>query len=168
MRKALETPTLETKIGFTSISRSGKAMHDAGDAEAAFGIMRAEMPCGSNRIPMGRGHKPVDRSIAAFTRKPLPSGPVDVKLLTRSSSSECRVQDPPLLSKFSDRTRRSREHPSFRTSRSWHASRGVIRTEASIERSGTQGSGQGISEASRGSAPSATPFFIDKLPNNWI
>ncbi len=171
MHRALEIPGLSDDDRFHLDFALGKAMHDAGDADAAFehyargNALRLTLhPYAPRDV-----HKLVDRSIAAFPAEVFEErtggcespDPIFIVGMTRSGSTlleqilsshslvegTSELQDIPILA------RREEKYPRSALNLSEEERRAL--GEEYLKRTAVQ-------------RRTGKPFFIDKLPNNWM
>ena len=170
MRAALDTPGLADEDRFHLDFALGKAMHDAGDSDAAFGHYAAGNSRRRKRHPFRSAEvsRTVDRSIEAFTARVLatPGGceaadPIFIVGLPRAGStlieqilaSHPQVEGTSELPDMPAVARQRKGYPASAATMSADERRSA--GEAYLKRASVQ-------------RRTDRPLFIDKLPNNWV
>ena len=171
MQAALAAPALEEEDRLHLEFALGKAMHDAGSADEAFAHYSQGNAIRLRREPYDPQviHKTVDRSIAAFTPQAFAdrAGGCDARdpifiggmpragstLIEQILSSHSQIEGTSELPDLPMLARRSGKYP-----------------ERALELSESERRALGEEYLRRTSVQRRTdrPFFIDKLPNNWL
>ena len=171
MKDALEAPGLETQDRLHLEFALGKAMHDAGRADEAFGHYERANAVRLKHEPYSpqvvRGH--VDRSIALFTREAFDErrggfeAPDPIFIVGMPRAGSTLVEQ--ILSSHSlvEGTSELADIPLLARSSGKYPESALQLTHA--ERRST---GSNYLERTAVQRRTNKPFFIDKLPNNWM
>ena len=171
MRSALARDDLRDEDRFHLDFALGKALHDAGDSDTAFAHYAAANALRRESLPYRRADITglVDRSIAAFTPEVFASrsggaaaaDPIFVVGMPRAGSTliEQILASHPLVegtSELPDLPALARQKPGY--------------PESILQLSAEERAGLGAEYLRRSAVQRRTdrPFFIDKLPNNWL
>ena len=151
----------------------GKAMHDARRRGRGLRTLCAGNALRPEHHPYDVGEitKMVDRMHRSLHRRGVRRAGRRVRgAPIRSSSSACRAPDRPWSSRSCRRTARSKARRSFRTFRRWRAAAAALsaRRARADRRSERRELGEEYLKRASVQRRTDRPFFIDKLPNNWL
>jgi tetratricopeptide (TPR) repeat protein len=171
MRAALDRPDLSEEDRFHLEFALGKAMHDAGNFDEAFGYFAAGNALRRKSQPYSRKDTTlaVDRAIATFTRESLEdrsggceaADPIFIVGMPRAGSTlvEQILSSHSLVegtSELPDLPAVARKNPSYPKS--------ILALSEEEQRA----LGEEYLERASVQRRTDRPFFIDKLPNNWL
>ena len=172
MEQALGSPGLSDEDRFHLDFALGKAMHDAGPRRRGVRpLFGGAMRCGSRASPTTERSSP-RRSTGASSGsppRPSPSAPGDARRRTRSSSSACRAPGSTLVEQILAVHSLVEGHAELPDIPALVRKAGRY-PAAALKLAATERRELGEEYLKRAGVQRRTdrPFFIDKLPNNWL